>query len=224
MNIFFFYNLFIKKDFLKEHYEDFFIVFFIIFFSILILIPFERTTLNGALIDVLTSISTSGITTSITSGNLSLFLLFLTIIGGSIISNTSGIKLLRLYILIKGTFSEMLKLVKPNNIISQNILFSGKKISKDYIKISFLIFISFFISLFILSAILLTDNINFENSFKLSILTLTNTTNSNIYGLTNIEFGNLLMSTKISIILFMIIGKIELISFFLLLKKIFLKN
>tara|TARA_B100001175_G_C19208832_1_gene494898 strand:+ start:249 stop:605 length:357 start_codon:yes stop_codon:yes gene_type:complete len=118
----------------------------------------------------------------------------------------------------------MLKLVKPNNIISQNILFSGKKISKDYIKISFLIFISFFISLFILSAILLTDNINFENSFKLSILTLTNTTNSNIYGLTNIEFGNLLMSTKISIILFMIIGKIELISFFLLLKKIFLKN
>ena len=224
LNIFFFNNLFIKKNFTKEHYEDFFIIFFIVVFSLILLVPFYGISLNSALINVLTSMNTSGITLYKSGGNLSLFLLFLTIIGGSIISNTSGIKLLRIYILIKGTFSEMIKLVKPNNVVSQNILFSEKKISNDYIKNSFFIFICFFLSLFILSSLLLTDEISFEDSIKLSILTLTNTTNSNIYGLTNIDFGNLLISTKISIIIFMIVGKIELISFFLIFKKFFLKN
>ena len=75
-----------------------------------------------------------------------------------------------------------------------------------------------------MSGILLTDNINFENSFKLSILTLTNTVNSNNYIDQYIDFGNLLTSSKISLIIFMVIGKIELISFFLIMKKIFFKN
>jgi trk system potassium uptake protein TrkH len=75
-----------------------------------------------------------------------------------------------------------------------------------------------------LSGILLTDNINFENSFKLSILTLANTVNSNNYIDQYIDFGNLLTSSKISLIIFMVIGKIELISFFLIMKKIFFKN
>ena len=144
LNIFFFHNLFIKKNFTKEHYEDFFIIFFIVVFSLILLVPFYGISLNSALINVLTSMNTSGITLYKSGGNLSLFLLFLTIIGGSIISNTSGIKLLRIYILIKGTFSEMIKLVKPNNVVSQNILFSEKKISNDYIKNSFFIFIFFF--------------------------------------------------------------------------------
>jgi trk system potassium uptake protein TrkH len=151
----------------------------------------------------------------------SLYLLFLTIIGGSIISNTSGIKFLRIYILLKATFEEILKLVKPNNIINRNILFSDQKITSENTRLSFLIFISFFASLFILSGILLLDDLNFENSFKLSILTLTNTANSNLYNLNDIDFRNLLTSSKIFIIIFMIIGKIELISFFLVIKKFF---
>ena len=89
---------------------------------------------------------------------------------------------------------------------------------------SFLIFISFFISLLILSGILLLDDINFEKSFKLSILTLTNTVNSELYGTNNVNFNNLLTSSKISLIIFMIIGKIELISIFLIFKKFFFKN
>ena len=68
------------------------------------------------------------------------------------------------------------------------------------------------------------DNIGFERSFKLSILALTNTVNSEMYNLQNINFANLLTSSKISLITFMIIGKIELISFFLICKKIFLKD
>ena len=77
--------------------------------------------------------------------------------------------------------------------------------------------------MFILSGILIVDNIDFEKSFKLSILTITNTTTSAMYGLDNINFANLLTTSKLSLIIFMIIGKIELVSIFLIIKKIFLK-
>ena len=118
----------------------------------------------------------------------------------------------------------MIKLISPNSIINKNILNSQKKITDDNIKISFLIFISFFISLFILSGILIVDTIDFEKSFKLSILTITNTTTSSMFGIEDMNFANLLTSSKISLIIFMIIGKIELISVFLIIKKIFFKN
>ena len=145
----------------------------------------------------------------------------ITIVGGSLISNTSGIKLSRFYILLKITSAEILKLISPNTVINKTIFHSDRKITDDNIKISFLIFISFFISLFILSSLLVLDNIGFEKSFKLAILTLTNTVNSEIYNLQNLNFENLLTSSKISLIIFMIIGKIELISIFLIFKNFF---
>jgi trk system potassium uptake protein TrkH len=139
-------------------------------------------------------------------------------------SNTSGVKILRFYILLKASFLEIFKLVKPNNIVNQNILYSNNKINNETVKLSFFIFISFFISIFFLSSLLLFDSINFENSFKLSILTLTNTVNNGIYGLTDINFSNLLTYSKILIIIFMIIGKIELLSLLLIIRKLFFKN
>ena len=118
----------------------------------------------------------------------------------------------------------MYKLVKPNVIISSNIIFSEKKINTENIKMSFLIFILFFLSLFILSSILLVDTLNFENSFKLSILTLTNTTASNIYGIEQIQFANLFTFSKISLIIFMVIAKVELLTIFILARKLFFKD
>ena len=156
--------------------------------------------------------------------NLGLYFLLITVIGGSIISNTSGIKLVRIYILLKITSYEILKLVSPNSIINKSIFNSEIKITDDHIKVSFLIFISFFLSLFILSGLLIFDDIGFEKSFKLSILTLTNTACSEIYNLQNIYFSNLLTSSKISLIIFMIIGKIELISIFLIFNKLLFKK
>ena len=118
----------------------------------------------------------------------------------------------------------MYKLVKPNVIISSNIIFSEKKINAENIKMSFLIFILFFLSLFILSSILLVDTLNFENSFKLSILTLTNTAASNIYGIEQIQFANLFTFSKIALIIFMVIAKVELLTIFILARKLFFKD
>ena len=224
LNIYFFYNLFNKKNFFKKHYEDFAIISLTIIFTIVLMFFIKNLDIFELSISVLSSLSTSGIALSETNSNFSLYLLFLTLIGGSVISNTSGIKFLRIYILLKGTFIEIFKLVKPYNITNQYILNSENKVTNENIKISFFIFISFFISLFILSGILLFDNISFEDSFKLSILTLMNTSTNGLYGLSTIDFANLLTSSKVFIIIFMIIGKIELISIFLIFKKMFFKS
>ena len=222
INFFFIFNLFNKKIITKEHKEDFYLILFSIIF--MLLIYFNNFDGFNVIISVLSSLANSGLTLIKTDNNLSLYFLFLTIIGGSLISNTSGIKLSRFYILLKITSSEIIKLISPNSVINKTIFNSENKITDDNVRISFLIFISFFISLFILSSFLVLDNIGFERSFKLAILALTNTVNSEMYNLHSLNFVNLLTSSKISLIIFMIIGKIELISVFIIFKKIFFKD
>jgi trk system potassium uptake protein len=220
-NFYFIFNIFDKKIILREHKEDLYLLFLSII--LIALVYFNNNTGLDLIISVISSLSNSGLTL-IKSNNLSLYFLFITIIGGSLISNTSGIKLARFYILLKMASSEILRLISPNSIINKTIFSSDRKITDDNVKISFLIFISFFLSLFILSSFLVLDNIGFEKSFKLSILTLTNTTNSELFNMANLNFSNLLTSSKISLIIFMIIGKIELISVFLIFKKILFKE
>ena len=222
INFFFIFNLFNKKIITKEHKEDFYLILFSIIF--MLLIYFNNFDGFNVIISVLSSLANSGLTLIKTDNNLSLYFLFLTIIGGSLISNTSGIKLSRFYILLKITSSEIIKLISPNSVINKTIFNTENKITDDNVRISFLIFISFFISLFILSSFLVLDNIGFERSFKLAILALTNTVNSEMYNLQSLNFVNLLTSSKISLIIFMIIGKIELISVFIIFKKIFFKD
>ena len=224
LNIFLINNLFQVKNILKAHYEDFSILIFIVVFSSILVLLIKDLTALEIMIGVVSSLGNSGISIKAFPENLTLILLLLVIFGGSILSNSSGIKFLRIYILLKASFIEIIKLVKPNNVFKQQILNSNHKIDSEIIKLSFLIFISFFISLFTLSGILLFDDINFNEAFKLSILTITNTASSDLYGLKNIEFSNLLTSSKIAIIIFMIIGKIELISAFLVIKHFFFKN
>ncbi|MDC0477229.1 TrkH family potassium uptake protein [Pelagibacteraceae bacterium] len=220
-NFYLIFNIFDKKVLRKDHNEDLYLLFLTII--LIILVYFNNNSGFDLIISVISSLSNSGLTL-IKSENLTLFFLFITIIGGSLISNTSGIKLARFYILLKISSSEIIKLISPNSIINKTIFASDKKITDDNVKISFLIFISFFLSLFILSSFLVLDNIGFEKSFKLSILTLTNTVNSELFNIENLNFSNLLTSSKISLIIFMIIGKIELISFFLIFKKIIFKD
>ena len=222
LNFYIVMNIFSKNDILKNHREDIYLVLTAAIFILFVFFNnFDGLNLVAA---VLSSLANSGISIVKAENNLSLYFLLITIVGGSLISNTSGIKLARFYILIKITSYEIIKLISPNSVVNKTIFNSESKITDENIKFSFLIFISFFFSIFILSSLLLIDNIGFERSFKLSILTLTNTVNSNIYGLNNLDFSSLVLSSKISLIIFMIIGKIELISVFLIFKKIIFRN
>ena len=220
-NFYIVFNIFNKKILIRDHKEDMYLMFLTII--LIVFIYFNHNSGLDLIIGVISSLATSGLTL-MKADNLSLYFLFITLIGGSLVSNTSGIKLARFYILLKIASAEIMKLISPNSVINKTIFNSEKKITDDNVKISFLIFISFFLSLFILSSFLVLDNIGFEKSFKLSILTLTNTVNSELFNMENLNFANLLTTSKISLIIFMIIGKIELISVFLIFKKILFKE
>ena len=222
LNFFLLFNIFEKKIIFYEHKEDLYLITLSII--LILLIYFNNYGGLNLIISVLSSLSNSGLSLINSDNNLSLYFILISVIGGSLISNTSGIKFTRIFILTKEASAEIIRLISPNSVINKSIFNSEKKITNQNVKISFLIFISFFISLFILSSVLIVDNINFEKSFKLSILTITNTSTSEMFGISNIDFANLLTTSKLSLIIFMIIGKIELISVFLIIKKVFLKN
>ena len=222
LNFFLVLNIFERRIVVREHREDLYLIILSIIFILFIYLD-NYSGLN-IIMGILSSLSNSGLSLINSENNLSLYFILITAIGGSLISNTSGIKFTRIYILLKTASAEMIRLVSPNSIINKNIFNSEKKITDENVKVSFLIFISFFISLFILSGILIVDNIDFEESFKLSILTITNTTNSAMFGIEKMDFTSFLTTSKLSLIIFMIIGKIELISIFLIIKKIFFKD
>jgi len=224
LNIYFFYSLFTNSNTFKKHYEDISILLATFLFSLILFFSIGKTTFFNIFTNVVSSLSNSGLTSYNPPNNFYLFFIFLTIIGGSVISNSSGIKFIRIYILFKSFVLEIFKLVSPNIVLDQSILKTEHKINNDNINSSFLIFICFFISIFLLSSALSAEGINFENSFKLSILTITNTVNSSLYGTEEINFSNLLTSSKFFLILFMVIGKIELLSLFLIIKKVIRRN
>ena len=168
------YNFLFQRNNLKNHSEDLLIFTLIVIFTIIFYF-LNELNLSSVFVNVLSSISNSGISIRSVPENYGLYFLVLTLIGGSVLSLTSGIKFLRIYILAKAFLMEIYNFVKPNLVLNNRILLSNNKINSDMVKISFLIFILFFIDLFILNSILLTDYLDFENSFKLSILTLTNT-------------------------------------------------
>ena len=224
-NFYLLFNIFSKKFLFKNHQEDLHLAILVILLTLLFyffIIPNEG--IANVFLSITSSISTSGISTYSSNFDLSLFLILLTIVGGSLISTSSGFKYIRFYILLKISYQEIYRLVKPINIIDKNLFNTESKINDQDVKIAFLVFISFIISLFVLSSILTLDNLTFESSFKLSILTLTNTVNSSLYGLDNLNFFDLNNFTKMSLIIFMILGKIEIIAVLYLIKKFIFKE
>jgi len=225
LNFFLFYDIISRQFSFKNNLEDFHIVSLIlllVFFFYFFIIPNE--SFSNVFLAITSSISTSGISTYYSNYDLSLFFITLTIVGGSLISTSSGFKYTRIYILLKISRQEIYRLVKPKNVVDRNLFSTGSKIDDQDLKIAFLVFVLFIISIFILSGILTFDNLTFENSFKLSILTLTNTTNSSLYGLENISFFELNNFIKMTLILFMILGKIEIIAVIYLIKKFIIRE
>ena len=224
-NFYLLFNIFTNQFVLKNHQEDLHLLILITLLTLFFyffLIPEEE--FGNVLLAITSSVSTSGISINTSYNDLSLFLILLTVIGGSLISTSSGFKYVRFYILLKTSHHEIYRLVKPINIFDKNLFNTEIKIDDNDVKVAFLVFISFIILLFILSSILSLDIISFENSFKLSILTLTNTVTSSIYGLDNLFFFDLNNFTKLSLIVFMILGKIEIIAVLYLIRRLIFRE
>ena len=224
-NFYLLFRIFTKQFKFQDHQEDLHlgtIIIILVSLFYFFIIPDEG--IFGIFLAITSSVSTSGISTYSSSFDASLFFILLTIIGGSLISTSSGYKYIRFYILLKISYQEIYRLVKPINIFNQNLFRSGSKIDEEDTKIVFLVFISLIIAIFLLSSILTLDNLSFESSFKLSILTITNTVTSSLYGMQNLSFLDLNVLTKISLMIFMILGKVEIIAFLYLIKKFLIKG
>ena len=224
-SIFFVYNLiFLRNKNLNFFYEDihlflYFITTVTIFF---IFFSFDNNFIYSFL-SLVSSISNIGISLEFDQSNLNFIYLILVIIGGSFFSTSSGLRFLKIYSLTKYSLNQILSFSKPKNIFMNKLIFT--KINFDFNEINkyFLTILIFIISLFILSSLLSLSGISFENSFKLSILTLMNTVNSSAYGVNDFNFQNLHSFTKFYLMLFMIIGRVELLSILLITKKFLFK-
>ncbi len=225
-SIFFSYNIIFSKDKnINFFYEDLHLItyllivltIFFLFFS------FNKDFLNN-LIGITSSMSNIGFSLESKESNLSFIYLILVIIGGSFFSTSSGLRFIKIYSLFKYSLNQILSFSRPKNVFMNKLIFT--KINFDFNEISkyFLTVLIFIISLFILTILLSISGISFENSFKLSILTLMNTVNSASYGLQDFDFNNLYFLTKYCLIFFMIVGRIELLTILLLMKKFLFKN
>ena len=225
-SIFFSYNLiFLKDKNINFFYEDLhLIIYFVIVIAIFFLFFSFNNDFSMNLLSVASSMSNIGFSLKLEQKNLTIIFLILVIIGGSFFSTSSGLRFIKIYSLFKYSINQILSFSRPKNIFMNKLMFT--KINFDFNEINkyFLTVLIFIISFFILTSLLSLSGIEFEDSFKLSILTLMNTVNSSIYGLAEFNFSNLHFFTKYTLIFFMIIGRIELLTILLLLKKFLFKN
>ncbi len=219
------YNiLFLKKKNLQVFTEDLYLLIYLIFLVGLFFLFFNQdNNFSLTLFSLISSISNIGLSFDNYTQNNFIFLI-LVIIGGSLVSTSSGIRFLKIYLLTKFSFNELVSHSKPKHILLNKILFSNVKININDINKYFFTLIIFIISLCSLVSLLTLFNIDFENAFKLGVLTLMNTFNSNLYGLENINFVEFTYPLKFILILFMIVGRIEFISILILIKKFVFKN
>jgi len=225
-SIFLIYNLiFTKNHNLNFFNEDIHLLFYFLTLLVIFIFFFNfDNNFSELLLSLTSSVTNMGFSLSNKSNSLSFVFLILVIIGGSFFSTSSGIRFLKIYSLFKYSINEILSYSRPKNIYVNKHLFSKEFFKLNEIYKYFLSIIIFIISLLFLTFLLTLSGIEFENSFKLSILTLMNTVNSTMYGFDAFSFYDLHFFTKYYLILFMIIGRVELLTLLIISKKFLFKN
>ena len=225
-SIFFTYNLiFLRNKNLNFFYEDIHLfLYLIVVVSIFFVFFSYDNNFIYSFLSLVSSISNMGISLDMTQSNLNFIYLILVIIGGSFFSTSSGLRFLKIYSLTKYSINQILSFSRPKNVFMNKLVFSKINFDTKDINKYFLTVLIFVISLFFLTIILSFNNLEFENAFKLAVLTLMNTVNSSAYGIAEFSFQNLHFLTKYFLILFMIIGRVELLTLLLITKKFIFKN
>jgi trk system potassium uptake protein TrkH len=189
-SIFFFYNLiFIKKKNINFFYEDIHLIFYyFIVVSIFFIFFSFNNDFSKNLLSLSSSMSNIGFSLNFDQSNLNIIYLILVIIGGSFFSTSSGLRFIKVYSLFKYSINQILSFSRPKNIFMNKLIFT--KINFDFKEINkyFLTILIFVISLFTLTLLLSFSLFDFENAFKLSVLTIMNTFNTSAYGFSDFYF------------------------------------
>jgi trk system potassium uptake protein TrkH len=225
-SLFLIYNIF----FLKEKSLNFFAedIYLLFYFLVLLVIFFIFFNFNYNFSTILFSLSSSmsniGISLENSPSNLWFIFLIIVIIGGSFFSTSSGLRFLKIFFLFKYSLNEILSYSRPNNVYTNKFHLIDSNIEQKDINKYFLSVLIFVISFFTIASLLSIFGINFEESFKLGILTLMNTVNSSMYDLNNFDFLELNSYSKLILMIFMIIGRVELLTILIIVKKFIFKS
>ena len=168
--------------------------------------------------------SNIGISFQNSPSNLWFLFLIIVIIGGSFFSTSSGIRFMKIYFLFRYSLNEILSYSRPNNVYTNKFHLIDSSIEQNDINKYFLSVLIFILSLLTITSLLSIFDTSFEESFKLSILTLMNTVNSPMYDLNNFDFLELNYYSKLIMIVFMIIGRVELLTILIIIKKFIFKS
>ena len=225
-SLYLFYNIFfLKNKTLNFFAED---IYLFIYFLLLIIIFFILFNFNynfsSVLFSLTSSMSNIGISLKNSPDNLWFIYLIIVIIGGSFFSTSSGLRLLKIYFLFRYSVNEILSYSKPNYIYTNKFQLIETSIDQKDINKYFLSVLIFVISLLLIISLFTIFDINFDEAFKLGILTLMNTVNSSMFSLSNFNFFDLNTQSKLVMIIFMIIGRIELLTLLIIAKKFLFKN
>ncbi len=225
-SLFLIYNIFfLKQRSINFFAEDIYLFFYFLFLLIIFFIFFNFDyNFSTILFSLTSSMSNIGISFNDSPSNLWFIFLIIVIIGGSFFSTSSGIRFLKIYFLFRHSLNEILSYSKPNNIFVNKFHLISSSIEQKDINKYFLSVLIFIISLFVVTCLLSILGINFEESFKLGILTLMNTVNSSMYDLNNFDFMGLNSLSKIVMIIFMVIGRVELLTILIIVKKFIFKS
>ena len=225
-SLFLIYNIFLLKNkSLNFFAEDIYLFLYFIFLTITFFVFFNfNYNFSSILFSLTSSMSNIGFSLKNSPSNLWFIFLLIVVIGGSFFSTSSGIRFLKIYFLFRYSFNEILSYTRPNSIFTNKFNLIDSNIEQKDINKYFLSVLIFILSLFIIISLLTIFDLNFEEAFKLGILTLMNTVNSSMYDLTNLDFFVLSAYSKIVMIIFMIIGRIELLTILIIIKKFLFKS
>ena len=225
-SLFLFYNiLFLKEKSLNFFAEDIYLSIYLLALIVIFFIFFNFDyNFSTILFSLTSSISNIGISFKNSPSNLWFLFLILVIIGGSFFSTSSGIRFMKIYFLFRYSLNEILSYSKPNNVYTNKFHLIDSNIEQKDINKYFFSVLIFILSLLTIVSLLSIFDISFEESFKLSVLTLMNTVNSPMYDLNNFDFLELNYYSKLIMIVFMIIGRIELLTILIIIKKFIFKS
>ena len=224
-SIFFSYNIvFYRKKNLNFFTEDFYLFVYLVLIAFIFFIFFSEKNFSYYLLSICSSVSNIGIFFSDENSNLYFLYFIMVIIGGSFFSTSSGIRLFKIYTLIKFSINELLSHTKPKHVLLSKVIFDTNKVDYDVINKYFLSILVFIISLTTIASLLSITGISFIQSFKLGMLTIMNTVNSSLYNIEYFDFNNINVMSKSLFIIFMIIGRVEFLALILIFKKYLFKN
>ena len=225
-SLFLFYNIiFLKEKSLNFFAEDIYLFIYLLTLIVIFFIFFNFDyNFSTIFFSLASSMSNIGISLKNSPSNLWFLFLTIVIIGGSFFSTSSGIRFMKIYFLFRYSLNEILSYSRPNNVYTNKFHLIDSSIEQKDINRYFLSVVIFILSFLTITSLLSIFDTSFEESFKLSILTLMNTVNSPMYDLNNFDFLELNYYSKLTMIVFMIIGRVELLTILIIIKKFIFKS